>query len=144
MRLSGVVKEQFVEVPCRYITRPALSGDHVKLAAAGKVELKLKMPWRDSTTHLVMSPLEFMQRLVALYDRTHQWLLHGCQSRESDARFGSVPAGYVFNRIVLEQSLGLSDDCTGGVWNWSAARLCEVACSADSVSRSGRDQVRVP
>jgi len=23
-------------------------------------------PWRDGTTHLVMSPLEFMQRLAAL------------------------------------------------------------------------------
>ncbi len=27
----------------------------------GKVVLKLKTPWRDGTTHLVMSPLEFMQ-----------------------------------------------------------------------------------
>jgi hypothetical protein len=30
------------------------------------VELKLKTPWRDGTTHLVMNPLEFMQRPVAL------------------------------------------------------------------------------
>jgi len=35
----------------------------------GQVELKLKMPWRDGTTHLVMSPLEFMQRLAALVPR---------------------------------------------------------------------------
>jgi hypothetical protein len=28
--------------------------------------LKLKTPWRDGTTHLVMTPLEFMQRLAAL------------------------------------------------------------------------------
>ena len=28
--------------------------------------LKLKTPWRDGTTHLVMSPLELMQRLAAL------------------------------------------------------------------------------
>jgi hypothetical protein len=27
---------------------------------------RLKTPWRDGTTHLVMSPLEFMQRLAAL------------------------------------------------------------------------------
>jgi hypothetical protein len=33
------------------------------------VELKLKTPWRDGTTHLVMSPLEFMQRLAALVPR---------------------------------------------------------------------------
>ena len=34
--------------------------------AAGQVVLKLKTAWRDGTTHLVMSPLEFMQRLAAL------------------------------------------------------------------------------
>ncbi|MBL0088106.1 MAG: transposase [Ideonella sp.] len=28
--------------------------------------LKLKTPWRKGTTHLAMSPLEFMQRLAAL------------------------------------------------------------------------------
>jgi hypothetical protein len=33
------------------------------------VELKLKTPWRDGTTHLVMSPLELMQRLAALVPR---------------------------------------------------------------------------
>ena len=45
-------------VLCRYITRPALSDERVQLNAAGLVELKLKTPWRDGTTHLVMSPLE--------------------------------------------------------------------------------------
>ncbi|MFN9187655.1 MAG: transposase [Betaproteobacteria bacterium] len=50
---------------CRAITRPALSDERVQLNAAGQVELKLKTPWRDGTTHRVMSPLEFMQRLAA-------------------------------------------------------------------------------
>jgi hypothetical protein len=36
---------------------------------AGQVELKLKTPRRDGTTHLVMSPLEFMQRLAVLASR---------------------------------------------------------------------------
>ena len=31
---------------------------------AGQVQLKLNPPWRDGTTHLVMSPLKFMQRLA--------------------------------------------------------------------------------
>jgi hypothetical protein len=50
---------------CRHITRPALSDERVQINAAGQVELKLKMPWRDGTTHLVMSPLVFMKRLAA-------------------------------------------------------------------------------
>ena len=54
---------------CRYITRPALSDERVQLNAAGQVQLELKTPWRDGTTHLVMSPLEFRQRLAALVPR---------------------------------------------------------------------------
>jgi hypothetical protein len=57
---------------CRYITRPALSDERVQLDAAGQVELKLKAPWRDGTTHLVMSPLEFMQRPAAQVTRPRQ------------------------------------------------------------------------
>ena len=72
-----------LEQLCRYITWPALSDERVQLNAAGQVELKFKTPWRDGTTHLVMSPLEFMQRLVARVTQsgfTYQGLLRGCQS----------------------------------------------------------------
>ena len=64
---------------CRYITRPALSDERVQLNAVGQVELKLKTPWRGGTTHLVMSPLEFMQRLAALVPlpRLHLIRYHG-------------------------------------------------------------------
>jgi hypothetical protein len=55
-----------LEQLCRYITRPALSDDRVQCNSAGQVELKLKTAWRDGTTHLVMSPLEFMQRQAAV------------------------------------------------------------------------------
>jgi Putative transposase len=55
-----------LEQLCRDITRPAPSDERVQLKAAGQVELKLKTPWSDGTTHLVMCPLEFMQRLAAL------------------------------------------------------------------------------
>ena len=64
-----------LEQLCRYITRPALSDERVQLNCAGQVELKLKTPWRDGTTHLVMSPLRFMQRLAALVPRLR---LHRC------------------------------------------------------------------
>ena len=58
-----------LEQLCRYITRPALSHERVQLNAAGQVVLKLKTSWRDGTTHLLLSPLEFMQRLAALIPR---------------------------------------------------------------------------
>ncbi len=53
----------------------ALANERVQTNAAGQVVLKLKSPWRDGTTHLVMSPLEFMQRLAALVPRPRLHLI---------------------------------------------------------------------
>ncbi len=82
-----------LEQLCRYITRPALSDERVQLNAAGQVELKLKSPWRDGTTHLVMSPLEFMQRLAALVPRPRLHLIrfHGWLAPNAKLRSLVVP-----------------------------------------------------
>ena len=63
--------------------------------AAGQVELKLKTPWRDGTTHLVMSPLEFMQRLAALVPRPRLHLIrfHGVLAPNAKLRSLVVPQG---------------------------------------------------
>lgn len=63
---SGTDARQALEQLCRTITRPALTNERVLTNAAGQVVRKLKTAWRDDTTHLVMSPLELMQRLAAL------------------------------------------------------------------------------
>ncbi len=75
---------QALEQLCHYITRPALANERVQSNVAGQVVLNLKTPWRDGTTHLVMSPLEFLQRLAALVTRMHpatsscwRWPLNG-------------------------------------------------------------------
>ena len=62
----GADDRQALEQLCRYITRPALANKRVQTSAAGQAVLKLETPWRDGTTHLVMSPLEFMQEAVRL------------------------------------------------------------------------------
>ena len=84
-----------LEQLCRYITRPALSDQRVQLNDAGQVELKLKTPWRDGTTHLVMSPLEFMQRLAALVPRPRLHLIrfHGVLAPNAKLRPLVVPQG---------------------------------------------------
>jgi len=58
---AKTIDRQALEQLCRYITRPALANERVQTNAAGQVVLKLKNPWREGTTHLVMSPQEFMQ-----------------------------------------------------------------------------------
>ncbi len=58
-----------LEQLCRYITRPAIANERLELNSAGDVVLQLKSPYQDGTTHIVMTPLEFMQRLAALVPR---------------------------------------------------------------------------
>ncbi len=73
----------------------ALSDERVQLNDAGQVELKLKTPWRDGTTHLVMSPLEFMQRLAALVPRPRLHLIRfqGVLAPSAKLRALVVPQG---------------------------------------------------
>lgn len=58
-----------LEQLCRHITGTALSDERIGLNPAGQVDLKLKTHWRDGTTHLVMIPLQFKQRLAELLPR---------------------------------------------------------------------------
>jgi hypothetical protein len=60
---------------CRYITRPALANKRLKRNSAGDVVLQLKSPYQDGTTHIVMSPREFMQRLATLVPRPRLHLM---------------------------------------------------------------------
>ena len=65
----GAHQRKEFERLCRYITRPAIANERLKRDGAGDVVLQLKSAWRDGTTHIRMSPLEFMQRLAALVPR---------------------------------------------------------------------------
>jgi hypothetical protein len=62
-------QRQALEHLCRYITRPAIANERLSVNHAGQVVLELKTAYRDGTSHIVMSPLEFMQRLAALVPR---------------------------------------------------------------------------
>ena len=55
--------------------------------------LKLKTPYRDGTSHIVMSPLEFMQRLAALVPRPRLHLIrfHGALAPNAKLRAAIVP-----------------------------------------------------
>ena len=67
----------------------------MQLNAAGQVELELETPWRDGTTHLVISPLEFMQGLAALVPRPRLHLIrfHGVLAPHAKLRPLVVPQG---------------------------------------------------
>ena len=75
---------QPLEQLCHYITCAALANERVQTNAAGQVVLKLKTACRDRTTHLVIPPLQFMQRLAALVKpRPHPIRFHGVPAPSS-------------------------------------------------------------
>jgi hypothetical protein len=79
---------------CRYIIRPAIANERLQRNRAGQVVLQLKSPWRDGTTHIVMSPLELMQRLAALVPRPRLHLIrfHGVLAPHAKLRAQIVPS----------------------------------------------------
>ena len=129
-----------LEQLCRYITRPALSDERVQLNAAGQVELKLKTPWRDGTTHLVMSPLEFMQRLAALVPRPRLHLIrfHGVLAPERQAAAAGGAAGATRARGTGHRSRTRPPSARSRRSRpgrtASAGRGCSSACSTSTCS----------
>ena len=79
---------------CRYITRPAIANERLTLNRAGDVVLQLKSPYHDGTTHIVMSPLELMQRLAALVPRPRLHLIrfHGVLAPNAKLRPEIIPS----------------------------------------------------
>jgi putative transposase len=79
---------------CRYITRPAVANGRLTRNRAGQVVLTLKTPYRDGTTHIVMSPLEFMERLAALVPRPRLHLIrfHGVLAPNAKLRPEIIPS----------------------------------------------------
>jgi len=83
-----------LEQLCRYITRPAIANERLKRNRTGQVVLQLKSPYKDGTSHIVMEPLEFMERLAALMPRPRLHLIrfHGVLAPNTKLRSQIVPA----------------------------------------------------
>ena len=64
---------------CRYIARPAVSNERLSVNDRGQVVYRLKHPFHDGTTHVVLDPIDFIARLAALVPRprAHLTRYHG-------------------------------------------------------------------
>jgi hypothetical protein len=60
-----------LEELCRYLFRPPVAQDRLRLTGDGRIRLRLKTPWADGTRHLLFEPLEFLEKLAALIPRSH-------------------------------------------------------------------------
>jgi hypothetical protein len=79
----------------RYVTRPPLSKKRFERQADGRYRITLKTPWRDGTTHIVLSGPELVGRLAALVPppRFHLTRYFGVFAPRAKLRRAVVP-GY--------------------------------------------------
>ena len=55
-----------LEQLCRYVTRPPLSSERLERLSEDKLLLRLKTPWADGTSFLILSPFEILEKLAAI------------------------------------------------------------------------------
>ena len=120
-----------LEQLCRYITRPAIANERLKLNGAGDVVLQLKSPYQDGTTHIVMSPLEFMQRLAALVPRPRLNLIrfHGVLAPNAKLRPQIIPGRAETLNGTLDDPEGAPPQSTRARISW--ARLLKRVFDID-------------
>ncbi len=78
---------------CRYITRPAICLERLTVRVDGKIQYELKNPFRNGTTHILFTPVDFLSKLAALVPRPRHNLVryHGIFAPNSKMRKLIVP-----------------------------------------------------
>jgi hypothetical protein len=78
----------------RYMLRPPLAKDRIERLGDGRYRIRLKKPWRDGTTDLVLDGVELVGRLAALVPppRAHLTRYFGVFAPRAKLRGLVVPA----------------------------------------------------
>jgi len=78
---------------CKYILRPPLANDRLKILDDNVVRLEFKKPWSDGTTSVELAPLALIARLAALVPppKRHLTGYFGVLSSHSSLRSQCVP-----------------------------------------------------
>ena len=64
--LYQLIADNLLERLIRYMARPPVCTERLSLNEEGQVQYLFKHPWKDGRTHVVLSPLEFIEKLSAL------------------------------------------------------------------------------
>ena len=86
-----------------------MSRARVRLRDDGQIEVKLKTAWHDGTTHLLMSPMDFISRLVSLVPAPKLNVIryHGVFAPASPLRKSIIPQeAEDDSRDILGDSVG--------------------------------------
>ena len=112
----------------RYVLRPPLAQERLRLRSDGRIALELKTAWHDGTRELVFEPLELLERLAAMTPRpeTNLLICHGVLAARARGRARVVAYGRVESEpTVLVPSLAAGAEGAKGkngsrAWSWAA------------------------
>jgi hypothetical protein len=78
---------------CRYLARPPIANDRLQELPDGRLALRFKQAWRDGTTHILFTPHELIEKLIALIPRPRCHLVryHGILGPAAKDRAKVVP-----------------------------------------------------
>jgi hypothetical protein len=86
---------QRLERLAQYCARPPVAMERLEPLPDGRLLYRFKRPWSDGTTHVVLEPLELMEKLVAIVPAPKAHLLRysGILAPAAKWRASIVPAG---------------------------------------------------
>ncbi|MGH7730218.1 MAG: transposase [Candidatus Eiseniibacteriota bacterium] len=137
-----------LEQLCRYLLRPAVAQNRLRLTEDGRIVLELKTAWADGTSYLVFEPLDFLARLASLTPRPRINLIfyHGVLAPHAGWRAAVVSYGVAAAGDPVppaEVSAGTDASGEGGTatraprrgWTWAqlmrrAFEIDVLACPA--------------
>lgn len=98
----GAVARRKLERLCRYAARGPIAQGRLSRTSEGKVLYRFKRPFRDGTTHVVLSPTEFIERLAAQVPppRRHLLTYHGVLAPAAGYRDQVVPQNQPYREPV--------------------------------------------
>jgi len=95
--VEGADRERLEQL-CRYLLRPAVAQDRLRLTEDGRIVLELKAAWADGTSHLIFEPQDLLARLAALTPRPrinlifyHGVLVPNARHRGAVVGYGAAP-----------------------------------------------------
>ena len=117
---------------CRYVARPPLATRRLRLLASQRLCFALKTPWSDGTSHLLLSPMELLEKLAALVPppRLHLLRYHGLLAPRARGRGRIVPAKPVEESTAADRASSVPPCAHRLRWATLLARVLGADLSA--------------
>ena len=105
-----------LEQLARYVTRPPLAAARLQIIDDEHLTFRLKTPWSDGTSFLVLSPLELIEKLAALVPPPRLNLIryHGVLAPNASERNQIVRSAF-FGRAVAAPKRGAQSQWAGRI-----------------------------